>query len=387
MTNEILLLFILCFLNLILLIVLLLRVGKGKDVNASLDSVRNTLDSRLDAQEAKNNNLRESLDRSFATLRSETNSQMNRLTESVAAMRGDNNVQLERMRATVSEKLDETLETRLSKSFEQVQKQLESVYKGLGEMQSLAKDVGDLSRIFSNVKARGVWGEVQARAILEDILTPDQYEVNFHPKTKSAEVVEFAIKLPGKGEGENVYLPIDSKFPREDYEKYLKAKEEGSVEEIKFYQGEMRKRVLSEAKDIKNKYINPPRTTDFAVLFLPTESLYAEILSVPGFFEELQTSCHVTLSGPTTLSALVNSLQMGFRSLTVEKRSHEVWQLFAQMKKQFSIFASSLASAERSLTQAAGRLEDVSKRSERIGRRLESIELPEQEVELPLENE
>lgn len=301
------------------------------------------------------------------------------LERNMQNLRKENNEQIDRMRKTVDEQLKDTLESRLTQSFEQVQKQLESVYKGLGEMQNLAKNVGDLSRIFANVKTRGVWGELQAESILDDILTKDQYVKNFKARPRSQEVVEFAIRLPGKTEEDNVYLPIDSKFPKEDYENYLKAQDEGSLEKIKYYQLAMKNRVLAEARDISEKYIAPPRTTDFAILFLPSESIYAEILSIPGFADELQTKYRVTVAGPTTLAALVNSLQMGFRTLAVEKRSHEVWKLFSQMKKQFSLFASSVDAAGRSLTSAVTRIEDVSTRTARISQKLDSIELPQDE--------
>ena len=385
--------------------------AQSETINREFSSFRLALDQRFDTLDRKNQELRSSLDVKLKEVRDENhrqlesmllqNGNMNRsvteslenvrrnTAESLEKLRNENKEQLDKMRNTVDEKLQATLETRLSKSFEQVQQQLESVYKGLGEMQNLAKSVGDLSRVFTNVKSRGIWGEVQVNSILDEILTPDQFVKNFKPKPRSQEVVEFAIRLPGKSEGDDVYLPIDSKFPREDYENFVKAQEEGDIERVKFYQVAMKNRVTSEAKDIRDKYIAPPRTTDFAILFLPTESLYAEILSIPGFADDLQVNYRVTLAGPTTLSALINSLQMGFRTLAVEKRSHEVWKLFAQMRKQFSYFASSLEAAEKSLSTASNRLEDVSKRSVKLSQKLEGIELPESEVkeEVPLLNE
>ena len=385
--------------------------AQNETINSEFSSFRLALDQRFDNLDRKNQELRSSVDVKLKEVRDENhrqlesmllqNSNMSRsvteslenvrrnTAESLEKLRNENKEQLDKMRNTVDEKLQATLETRLSKSFEQVQQQLESVYKGLGEMQNLAKSVGDLSRVFTNVKSRGIWGEVQVNSILDEILTPDQFVKNFKPKQRSQEVVEFAIRLPGKSEGDDVYLPIDSKFPREDYENFVKAQEEGDIERVKFYQVAMKNRVTSEAKDIRDKYIAPPRTTDFAILFLPTESLYAEILSIPGFADDLQVNYRVTLAGPTTLSALINSLQMGFRTLAVEKRSHEVWKLFAQMRKQFSYFASSLEAAEKSLSTASNRLEDVSKRSVKLSQKLEGIELPESEVkeEIPLLNE
>ena len=378
-----------------LIVQLVLSSGRKSDrgvdeaLRISDSEMRSYIESRFDAMEMKNNQFREAQLASLEKIRSDNYRQLDsvmqrsdRLTETLErnmqALRKENNEQIDRMRKTVDEQLKDTLETRLTQSFEQVQKQLESVYKGLGEMQNLAKDVGDLSRIFSNVKSRGVWGEIQAQSILDDILAPEQYVKNFRPKLRSQEAVEFAIRLPGKSEEDNVYLPIDSKFPREDYENYIRAQEEGNIEKIKYYQLAMKNRVLAEARDIHEKYIAPPRTTDFAILFLPSESIYAEILSIAGFAQELQTRYRVTVAGPTTLASLVNSLQMGFRTLAVEKRSHEVWKLFSQMKKQFTLFASSVEAAGKSLGSAASKLEDVSTRTARIRGKLEAIELPAQ---------
>lgn len=396
---------LLCVVNAILAVVSLRsrsrREGEkdsGQLVASALSDFRKSIESRFDAMELKNAQSQEGMRAAIERIRSDNARQMeaslqriDRLTESVERnmqlIRKENTEQLERMRRTVDEQLKETLETRLSQSFEQVLKQLEAVYKGLGEMQNLAKSVGDLSRLFTNVKSRGVWGEIQAEAILDDILTKDQYVRNFKPRPRSPEVVEFAICLPGKTDDDNVYLPIDSKFPREDYENYVRAQEKGDVENVRLYQNALRNRVAQEAKSVSEKYIAPPRTTDFAILFLPTESLYAEILSMPGFAEELQQKYRVTIAGPTTLAALVNSLQMGFRTLAVEKRSHEVWKLFSQMRKQFGYFLGDLEAAGKSVTSAASRIEAVASRSAKISQKLESIELPEEDdkASLPLE--
>lgn len=396
---------LLCVVNAILAVVSLRsrsrREGEkdsGQLVASALSDFRKSIESRFDAMELKNAQSQEGMRAAIERIRSDNARQMeaslqriDRLTESVERnmqlIRKENTEQLERMRRTVDEQLKETLETRLSQSFEQVLKQLEAVYKGLGEMQNLAKSVGDLSRLFTNVKSRGVWGEIQAEAILDDILTKDQYVRNFKPRPRSPEVVEFAICLPGKTDDDNVYLPIDSKFPREDYENYVRAQEKGDVENVRLYQNALRNRVAQEAKSVSEKYIAPPRTTDFAILFLPTESLYAEILSMPGFAEELQQKYRVTIAGPTTLAALVNSLQMGFRTLAVEKRSHEVWKLFSQMRKQFGYFLGDLEAAGKSVGSAASRIEAVASRSAKISQKLESIELPEEDdkASLPLE--
>lgn len=396
---------LLCVVNAILAVVSLRsrsrREGEkdsGQLVASTLSDFRKSIESRFDAMELKSAQSQEGMRAAIERIRSDNARQMeaslqriDRLTESVERnmqlIRKENTEQLERMRRTVDEQLKETLETRLSQSFEQVLKQLEAVYKGLGEMQNLAKSVGDLSRLFTNVKSRGVWGEIQAEAILDDILTKDQYVRNFKPRPRSPEVVEFAICLPGKTDDDNVYLPIDSKFPREDYENYVRAQEKGDVENVRLYQNALRNRVAQEAKSVSEKYIAPPRTTDFAILFLPTESLYAEILSMPGFAEELQQKYRVTIAGPTTLAALVNSLQMGFRTLAVEKRSHEVWKLFSQMRKQFGYFLGDLEAAGKSVGSAASRIEAVASRSAKISQKLESIELPEEDdkASLPLE--
>ena len=396
---------LLCVVNAILAVVSLrsrrCREGEkdsGQLVASALSDFRKSIESRFDAMELKSAQSQEGMRAAIERIRSDNARHMeaslqriDRLTESVERnmqlIRKENTEQLERMRRTVDEQLKETLETRLSQSFEQVLKQLEAVYKGLGEMQNLAKSVGDLSRLFTNVKSRGVWGEIQAEAILDDILTKDQYVRNFKPRPRSPEVVEFAICLPGKTDDDNVYLPIDSKFPREDYENYVRAQEKGDVENVRLYQNALRNRVAQEAKSVSEKYIAPPRTTDFAILFLPTESLYAEILSMPGFAEELQQKYRVTIAGPTTLAALVNSLQMGFRTLAVEKRSHEVWKLFSQMRKQFGYFLGDLEAAGKSVTSAASRIEAVTSRSAKISQKLESIELPEEDdkASLPLE--
>ena len=274
-TELLIILALLCTVNAVLQIILLIKKGRKKDrsrelleinqmISSSLETFRSSIESRFDAMDAKNNQFREAQLASLDRIRNENTRQMDavlqrsdKLTEAVDRnmqnLRKENTEQLDRMRKTVDEQLKDTLESRLAQSFEQVQKQLESVYKGLGEMQNLAKSVGDLSKIFSNVKARGVWGEVQAASILDEILTPEQYVRNFRPRPKSQEVVEFAIRLPGKSEDDNVYLPIDSKFPKEDYENYVKAQEEGNIERIKAFQAAMKNRVRSEARDIHDK--------------------------------------------------------------------------------------------------------------------------------------
>lgn len=351
----------------------------AKDQNEALAQLQVRLDSRLTEVQARQDESRREMNNQIEQFRITLGNNLEKL-------RVDNNLQLDKMRQTVDEKLQETLESRLSKSFDQVIKQLENVYKGLGEMQNLAKNVGDLSKIISNVKTRGTWGEVQVAAILEEILSKDQYVLNFAPRKNSQARVEFAIKLPGKDENE-VYLPIDSKFPKEDYERYLEANSQGDVDAMQQSLKALRLRIGLEAKDISEKYINPPFTTDFAILFVPTESLYAEVLNMGGFVEELQNKYRVVVSGPTTFAALVNSLQMGFKTLAIEKRSAKVWSLFAQMRKQFTMFSRELEAAEKSLSTATNRLTSVSSRSIKISERLSALEGSEEAEEEVLQIE
>lgn len=351
----------------------------AKDQNEALAQLQVRLDSRLTEVQARQEDSRREMNNQIEQFRITLGNNLEKL-------RVDNNLQLDKMRQTVDEKLQETLESRLSKSFDQVIKQLENVYKGLGEMQNLAKNVGDLSKIISNVKTRGTWGEVQVAAILEEILSKDQYVLNFAPRKNSQARVEFAIKLPGKDENE-VYLPIDSKFPKEDYERYIEANSQGDVDGMQQSLKALRLRIGLEAKDIAEKYINPPFTTDFAILFVPTESLYAEVLNMGGFVEELQNKFRVVVSGPTTFAALVNSLQMGFKTLAIEKRSAKVWSLFAQMRKQFTMFSRELEAAEKSLSTATNRLTSVSSRSIKISERLSALEGSEEAEEEVLQIE
>ena len=300
-------------------------------------------------------------------------------------IRRENDEQLERMRATVDEKLSKTLDERLSHSFDVVNKNLESLYKSLGEMNNLARDVGNLNKMFSNIKSRGTWGEVQAEAILSDILTPSQYVKNYSPKNNGS-FVEFAIKLPGKDEGKDVYLPIDSKFPKDDFVRYQEAIEKGDESLINESLKALKTRITAEARDIRDKYIAPPRTTDFAILFVPTESLYAELLRLGDFAESLQSSYKVVLTGPTNFAALINSLQMGFKTLLVEKNTKKVWDLFAVLKHQFSLFGADLEATRKSLESATSKVEKAVKRNDTISGKLQKIELPE-DVEIESKEE
>ena len=355
----------------------------SKEMEKSLLDIRTHIAGELDRIREENKAERESSDRHLKELATQVRTDMDHIRE-------DNEKKLEDIRTTVSDKLEKTLDTRLSKSFEQVSKNLDNLYQAIGEINKLSKDVGDLNKLFGNVKSRGVWGEVQIDAILSDILTPEQYEKNFHPKRGSQEVVEFAIKLPGKDKG-NVYIPVDSKFPKEDYERYVDALASGDMVQREASFKALRDRVKHEAQDVSKKYINPPVTTDFAILFVPTESLYAELLRVPGYVDDIQSNLKVIISGPTTFSALVTSLQMGFRTLQIEKKTKEVWHLFAQIKKQMEMFSRSLDDTQAAIDKASDRISDVIKRHHRLSARLGKVELPESEennlmLESPVED-
>jgi len=293
------------------------------------------------------------------------------------AIQKNNSEQLESMRSTVDEKLNYTLEKRLGESFRQVSERLEQVHKGLGEMHSLASGVGDLKKVFANVKMRGGWGEVQLGALLEEMLAPDQFVRNLKTHELSGECVEFAVKLPGKDEAP-VYLPLDAKFPLDDYQRLVDAFESGDLENVEVFSKELERRIKSCAKDIHEKYVNPPRTTDFAIMFLPVEGLYAEVLRRPGLADMIRRDFHVVLAGPTTLAAILSSLQMGFRTLAIEKRSSEVWQLLAAVKSEFGRFGGALDAVKKGLHTAATRIDAVAVRSRAMERQLRTVEtLPE----------
>lgn len=297
------------------------------------------------------------------------------IEKNLKSIREDNTTQLNEMRKTVDEKLQTTLEKRLGESFKQVSDRLEQVHKGLGEMQNIATGVGDLKKVLSNVKTRGVLGEYQLENILEQILTPDQYAKNVATKKGSQANVEFALKLPGKESGKEVWLPIDSKFPIEDYDRLLNAFDEGDKEGIETAQKVLIKKIESFAKEISEKYIDPPHTTDFGIMFLPVESLYAEVLRHPGLFEILQRKYKITVTGPTTLSALLNSLQMGFRTLAVQKRSSEVWDILKAVKFEFKEFSGVLTKVHKQLNTASGTLETLrTTRTNVMERKLKDVE-------------
>ena len=310
------------------------------------------------------------------------------LSESLERMQTGNQSQLDSIRKTVDEKLQETLDRKLNDSFQLVSQRLEQVYKGLGEMQTLAAGVGDLKKVLSNVKTRGVLGEIQLGAILEQLLTPDQYAVNVATKQGSQANVEYAIRLPGT-DGSPVWLPVDAKFPLDAYEQLLAAYDTADAAQVEVAFKALKTRVKSFAKDVQTKYIDPPNTTDFAILFIPVEGLYAELVRA-GMVEILQREYKVTLAGPTTMSALLNSLQMGFRTLAIQKRSSEVWKVLGAVKSEFDKFATVLEAAQNRLNQANSELDKlVGTRTRQIQRTLKNVEtLPDESIlaALPEEN-
>jgi DNA recombination protein RmuC len=310
---------------------------------------------------------REELTKSLESVRSIVDLRLKQLQE-------DNSKQIDKMRATVDEKLQDTLEKRLGESFKLVSDRLEQVHQGLGAMQQLASDVGGLQRVLTNVKTRGGWSEWQLGVLLEEMLTPDQFAQNMKTRDDTDERVEFAIKLPGDENGAPVWLPIDAKFPMEHYERLAAAQEKGDPTAVDAAMKTLETQLKRCAKDICEKYINPPKTTDFALLFLPSEGLYAEAIRRVGLVQNVQRDCRVSFVGPTTLAALLNSLQMGFRTLAIQKRSSEVWNLLAAVKTEFGKFGEALSGVKEKLDQAARKIEDVDVRSRAITKKLRDVE-------------
>lgn len=320
----------------------------------------------------------------IGTLTAASGEQMDRLRLSVEGrleqIRADNTAKLEQVRQTVDEKLHGVLEQRLGESFRQVSDRLEQVHRGLGEMQTLASGVGDLKKVLSNVKVRGNWGEVQLGTLLEQVLPPDQYHVNVTTNEFSGHRVEFAIRLPGHDFGE-VLLPIDAKFPQEDYQRLVEAHDRGDAEAMEAAAKQLELRVRACAKDICTKYLNPPQTTDFAIMFLPTEGLYAEVLRRAGLSDAVQRECRVVIAGPTTLWAVLNSLQMGFRTLAIQKRSSEVWGVLGAVKTEFGKFGGVLEKVQKKLHEASRQMDQAGVRTRAIERRLRDVqELPTAEA-------
>ena len=347
------------------------------------------LPERLDllerAQERSERMLREEMARSREEGANTAKVQREELTKSLEGVRSivdlrlkqlqeDNAIQIDKMRATVDEKLQGTLEKRLGESFKLVSDRLEQVHQGLGAMQQLASDVGGLQRVLTNVKTRGGWSEWQLGVLLEEMLTPEQFAKNMKTRDDTDERVEFAIKLPGDENGAPVWLPIDAKFPMEHYERLTTAQENGDPTAVETAMKTLETQLKRCAKDICEKYINPPKTTDFALLFLPSEGLYAEAIRRVGLVQNVQRDCRVTFVGPTTLAALLNSLQMGFRTLAIQKRSSEVWNLLAAVKTEFGKFGEALSAVKEKIDQASRKMEDVDVRSRVITKKLRDVE-------------
>ena len=396
--------------------------GMGEDATKNREALRQTIEAKLDDAAAKQavaaRDLREEMTDSFKNLGtavSETLGQLgehqkerlDNVTAAVSALtdkqekaqealkqavegrldaiRNESAGKLDEMRKTVDERLQSTLEARLGESFNRVVEQLERVHKGIGEMQSLATGVGDLKRMLTNVRVRGTFGEVQLGMLLEQFLSPEQFAKNVQVKDGSQERVEFAIRLPGQDSDSEVLLPIDAKFPQEDYERLIVAAESGDAAGVAEAASELENRVRLCAKTIREKYISSPRTTDFAILFLPTEGLYAEVLRRPGLFEQLQRECHVTLTGPTTLTALLNALQMGFRSLAIGKRSSEVWHILGAVRNEFGKYNEVVDRLSKQLNTAAKSVENLGMRTRAMSRKLRDVEkLPDETAQIVL---
>jgi DNA recombination protein RmuC len=342
------------------------RTEANDSLKAFSDSLMKNVTGIAAAQTTELARLSQTTDQKLEAVRATVEARLKSLQE-------ENTLKLEQMRHTVDEQLQSTLEKRLGESFKMVSDRLEQVHRGLGEMQSLANGVGDLKKLLSNVRVRGTWGEVQLGMLLEQILTPEQYGTNV-ATTGTAERVEFAIKLPGGEDGGTIWLPVDAKFPKEDYERLLDATERADVAGVEESCRQLELRIKLCAKDIATKYIEPPKTTDFAILYLPTEGLYAEALRRVGLFETLQREYHVTVAGPTTLSALLNSLQMGFRTLAIQKRSSEVWVLLGEVKTQFGKYADILAKVQKKLQEANNTVESGLTRTRAIQRKLKNVQ-------------
>jgi DNA recombination protein RmuC len=349
--------------------------SNGSEVQTELISRLEMLDRGLRDEFSRNReegatvakNQREELNKSLEGVRAIVDLRLKEIQQ-------DNAKQIDRMRATVDEKLQGTLEKRLGESFKLVSDRLEQVHKGLGAMQQLASDVGGLQRVLTNVKTRGGWSEWQLGVLLEEMLTPEQFAKNMKTRDDTDERVEFAIRLPGDDNGAPVWLPIDAKFPMEHYERLGAAQEKGDVGAIEASMKTLETQLKRCAKDICDKYINPPKTTDFALLFLPSEGLYAEAIRRVGLVQNVQRDCRVTFVGPTTLAALLNSLQMGFRTLAIQKRSSEVWSLLAGVKTEFGKFGEALSAVRDKLDQAARKMEDVDVRSRALTKKLRDVE-------------
>ncbi len=373
----------------------------GANLRAAVESLATAqaqaltaLDARIGAQtiqqQAATESFRQDMTSRMEALRTSTDQQLSgvraTLEQRVLELQTSNEAKLEQMRITVDEKLQSTLEARIGQSFEQVSKRLEEVHRGLGDMQQLANGVGDLKQVLSNVKTRGTFGELQLESILEQVLTPDQYVKNWAPSTESRERVEFAIRLPSRGgTGDPTFLPIDAKFPQEEYLRLLAAIEAADADGVKASRQALCKQVIGYARYIREKYVAPPLTTDFGIIFLPTEGLFAEVLREPGLIEQLQLE-GATLTGPTTLTAVLSALRMGFRTLAIEQRSAEVWRVLGAVRSEFTKFSDVLERMRKQLGTIGTTLEATKTRTRQMVKKLESVEtLPAGESSLLLE--
>ncbi len=357
--------FIACLLVFIALLMIILLIRSY--LNTSPNQLSENLERLERLNRSESMNLRQELGKSLLQF---NDSIRQTVEDRFDRLRDENSQKLEQMRATVDEKLHETLEKRLNDSFAQVSERLEKVHQGLGEMQSLASDVGGLKKVLTNVKTRGTWGEVQLGSLLEQLLSPDQFIKNAHIKENSAEVVEFAVCLPDG----DVLIPIDSKFPIEDYERLIDASEKADTALVEQASADLEKRIKTEAKRISDKYIYPPKTTDFAILFLPTEGLYAEVMKRAGLAAEIQQKFRVSIAGPSTLGAFLNSLQMGFRTLAIQKRSGEVWQVLNEVKTEFEKYALWIEKVKKNIELAHKSIDEAETRTRAVNRRLRSVE-------------
>jgi len=351
-----------------------------EELNRSLRDVSESLLGRLAENMSLQKDQWEIFSRQLTDLAAQSVQKLDRINESVALqlrhLQEDQRRQLEAIRATVDEKLQDTLEKRLGESFRLVSERLETVQKGLGEMQTLAAGVGDLKKVLTNIKTRGTFGEIRLGTLLEEILSPDQYAANVATQPDSDHRVEFAVRMPGRHDDPRqvVWLPLDAKFPQEDHLRLLEAQEQGNTGQVEEASRQLERTLRDMAKSIRDKYLAPPHTTDFAIMFLPTESLYAEVLRRDGLFAQLQREFRVVITGPTTLAALLNSLQMGFRTLAIERRSSEVWELLGAVKTEFANFGGILEKTRKKIMEAGNTIEKAAVRSRAIERRLRDVQ-------------
>lgn len=363
-----------------------------EEVNNSFKFMSDQISNRIRDISDRQKDQQEIIEDRLKNLTRTNEEKFDKLNDQVAKQLKDiqekNEKKLEEMRVTVDEKLHSTLEKRLGESFNVVSSQLKSVYEGLGDMQKLASGVGDLKRVLTNVKSRGTWGEVQLGALIEQVLTIEQYSKNVKVNNESDEIVEFAIKMPGNNSDESIWIPIDSKFPLEDYQRLCDAQDSANPTLIDEVRKSLENNIKKEAKKIQEKYINPPSTTDFAIMFLPIEGLYAEVLRIPGLFDFVQRNYRVNLTGPTNFLAVLNSLQMGFRTLAIQKRSSEVWKLLGTVKSEFGKFGEILDKTYKKLQEASNSIDTASKKSKTIERKLSDVqELPTNQNKMDLLDE